>query len=195
MAAAVGIVSARNSTALKSNGGHIEITKSWARSILDRMGYVKRKCSNAGKVSPAHFVEIKDVFLADIQAVVLMNEIPDELIVNWDQTGIQLVPTGEWTMHRAGAKVIPISNCDDKRQITAVLAASITGEYLAPQLIFQGKMNRCHPKVAFPQGWDVWHSENHWSNEDTRCATLKRLLYLSLPKSVKHSSLKKHTLL
>lgn len=174
MAAAVGIVSARNSTAIKSNGGHIEITKSWARSILDRMGYVKRKCSNAGKVSPAHFVEIKDVFLADIQAVV--NEIPDKLILNWDQTGIQLVPTGEWTMHRAGAKVIHISNCDDKRQITAVLAASLTGEYLAPQLIFQGKMNRCHPKVAFAQGWNVWHSENHWSNEDTMVRYIEKVV-------------------
>jgi len=121
-------------------------------------------------------MEIKDVFLADIQAVVLMNEMPDELIVNWDQTGIQLVPTGEWTMHRAGAKVIPISNCDDKRQITAVLAASITEEYLAPQLISQGKTNRCHPKVAFPQGWDVWHSENHWSNEDTMVHYIEKVV-------------------
>ena len=71
--------------------------------------------------------------------MVLMNEIPNELILNWDQTGIQLVLTGKWTMHRAGAKVIPISNCNGKQQITAVLAASNTGEYLAPQLIFQRK--------------------------------------------------------
>ena len=25
---------------------------------------------------------------------------------------------------------------------------------------------RCHPVVAFPCGWDVWHSSNQWSNED-----------------------------
>ena len=81
------------------------------------MGYVKRKCSNAGKVSPAHFAEIKEVLLADVQDLVLMNEILDDSIVNWDQTAIQLIPTGDWTMNRAGAKVIPISNCDDKRQL------------------------------------------------------------------------------
>ncbi len=55
----------------------------------------------------------------------------------------------------------------DKRQITAVLAASMAGEYLPPQLLFQGKTERCHPKVDYLKGRDVWHSENHWSNEDT----------------------------
>lgn len=158
------------------------------------MGYVKRKCSNAGKVSLLHFAEIKEVFLADIQAMVLMNEIPDELIVNWDQTGIQLAPTGDWTMNRAGAKVIPIHNSDDKRQITAVLSASLSGEYLAPQLLYQGKTDRCHPKVTFPEGWDVWHSENHWSNEDTMKRYIERIIIPFLLKSVKYSSSKKHTL-
>ena len=67
------------------------------------------------------------MFLADIAAEVLMNDIPDDLIFNWDQTGLQLVPTGEWTMHKSGDKIIPIAHVDDKRQITAVLAATITG--------------------------------------------------------------------
>ena len=114
-----------------------------------------------------HFEDVREEFLADIKAEVLMNEIPPQLIFNWDQTVIQLVPTGQWTMHRAKEKVIPIANSDDKRQITAVLAATLTGEYLPPQVIYTGKTLRCHPKVTFPQGWDVWHSDNHWSNEET----------------------------
>ncbi len=131
------------------------------------MGYVKRKCSNAGKVSVEHFEERKDEFLSDIKAEVVMNDIPRELMFNWDQTGVKLVPTGEWTIHQAKAKIIPIANSDDKRQITAVLAATLTGEYLPPQLIYKGKTMRCHPKVAVPDGWDVWHSDNHWSTETT----------------------------
>ena len=60
-------------------------------------------------------------------------------------------------MHRrpTGDKVVPIAKSDDKRQITAVLAASIAGEYLSPQLLFQGKTTRCHPSVTFPEGWDI----------------------------------------
>ena len=96
-----------------------------------------------------------------------MNEIPSELILNWDQTALHLVPTGQWTMHRSGEKVVPITNSDDKRQITAVLAVTMSGEYLPPQLIYKGKTERCHPAGEVPDGWDIWHSHNHWSNEET----------------------------
>lgn len=128
MAAANGIISAKDVTLLTSHGGNIEINKEWARSLLRRMKYVKRKCSNAGKVSLPNFEMIQEVFLADISAEVLMNDIPSDLIFNWDQTGLPLVPTGQWTMHHIGDKVIPIANVDDKRQITAVLAATMSGE-------------------------------------------------------------------
>ena len=47
MAAASGLVAARCSGLLQEHGGHIEITKAWAKSLLKRMGYVKRKGSNA----------------------------------------------------------------------------------------------------------------------------------------------------
>ena len=132
----------------------MNITKTWAKSLLKRMGYVKKKCSNAGKVSTLQLAHIQEVFPADVRAQVVMNDIPDEVIINWDQTGVPLVPTGEWTMHRAGDKIIPIANSDDKHQITTILAASMAGEYLPPQLIFKGKTQRCHPPVPFPKGWD-----------------------------------------
>lgn len=56
------------------------------------------------------------------------------------------VPTGQWTMNKSGKQVVAISNSDDKRQITAVLAVTMSGEYLPPQLICKGKTVRCHPK-------------------------------------------------
>ncbi len=62
------------------------------------MNYVKRKSSNAGKVSINNFMAIKEIFLADIVAEVLMNDIPNDLIINWDYTALKLVPTGQWTM-------------------------------------------------------------------------------------------------
>ena len=82
MAAAEGIVAARDESLLVQHCGHIEITKPWAKSLLLRMKYVKRKCSNAGKVSIPHLKELQENFLADIQAEVVMNEVPEELIFN-----------------------------------------------------------------------------------------------------------------
>lgn len=69
---------------------------------------VKRKCSNAGKITVARFQEVQEEFLADIKAEDLMNEVHPKFIFNWDQTAIQFVPTGQWTMHRSKDKVIPI---------------------------------------------------------------------------------------
>ena len=46
------------------------------------MGFSKRKGTNAGTITVAHFEEVKECFMADIQAEVMMKEIPDDLIVN-----------------------------------------------------------------------------------------------------------------
>ena len=83
MAAAEGIISVRDITKLIEHGGHISITKSWAKSLLHRMGYVKRKCStSAGKISIADYEEAKDVFIADVAAEALFKDIPKELVLN-----------------------------------------------------------------------------------------------------------------
>ena len=79
-------------------------------------------------------------------------------------------------MHRYKEKIIPIANSDDKRQITAVLAITLTGEFLPPQMIYQGKTPRCHPKVPFPKEWDVWHSANHWSTEVTMKRYIEKII-------------------
>ena len=43
-------------------------------------------------------------FLNDVFAVVKMENIPDELILNWDHTAINIVPGSSWTMAQKGAK-------------------------------------------------------------------------------------------
>ena len=173
---AEGIISYRDVSKLSSHGGHINIAKSWAQSLLRRMGFVKRKCSTSGKISMAHFDECKEIFLADVAAEVLFNSIPQSLIINWDQTGLSIVPTGDYTMEKEGAQTVPIAHSDDKRQLTAVLAVTAAGDYLPPQLLYQGKTPKCHPQVTFLGGWDVWHSENHWSNEITMKRYIEKII-------------------
>ena len=94
------------------------------------------------KAKPAilNFEEIKHQYLIDIKAMVEMAEIPNDLIINWDQTAIKYVPVSQWTMERVGSKRVEIAGLDDKRQITAVFAGSLTGDFLPIQLIYQGKL-------------------------------------------------------
>ena len=83
----------------------MELNRQWAHSLLKRMKFVQRKATTAkSKASEANFAEQKKVFLNDVVATVTMEEIPAELILNWDQTGIKVVPSSTWTMEERGAK-------------------------------------------------------------------------------------------
>ena len=64
------------------------IGKPWAKHLLSRMGYVKRRGSTAAKVAVSDFEERKQQFLLDVKIVVKLEEIPSKLVINWDQTGI-----------------------------------------------------------------------------------------------------------
>ena len=79
-------------------------------------------------------------------------------------------------MNRASEKVIAITNSDDKRQITAVFVATMTGEYPPPQVIYKGKTVWCYPKVGAPKRWDIWHSDNHWSNEEMMKRYIEKII-------------------
>ena len=163
---------------MPGNGGPIVLTKSWGKSLLQRMGFVKCRASTSAKVSLPHFESLKTQFLLDVMVNVQMDEIPNELIINWDQTAINYVPSGSWTMAKAGSQRVEIVANDDKRQITAVFAGTLTGDFLPPQLIYQGTTNRCLPKVSFPGDWNVTCTANHWSNEESMKLYLTEILIL-----------------
>ena len=137
IATATGVVCKRDMSLLKENGGSLELTKNWAKSMLYRMGFVKRRGNTKAKVLVKHFEALKSQFLFDIKAVVEMQVIPPELIINWDQTGIKIIPVSSWTMEKRGARRVEIVGVDDKWQITAVFAATPLGEFFSTHLSSQ----------------------------------------------------------
>ena len=112
----------------------------------------------------------------DIKAIITMEEIPNDLVVNWDQTAIKYIPLSNWTMDKEGSKRVEVIGIDDKRQITATFAASLSGNFLSVQLVYEGKTTKCHPAVEFPEGWHVTHTPNHWCNEETMVAYIESVI-------------------
>ena len=145
-----GVVSAKNPLLLLEKRGHLNISSSYAKSVLKRMGYVKRKGSNAGKVTVECFEEAQEEFLVDIKAELLMHDILLDLVFNWDQTGIHIVPTGEWKLHQAKDKIIPIAHSDDKRQITGVFAVTGTGNYFSHTHSYYTRERRSYVTQRLP---------------------------------------------
>lgn len=115
------------------------------------MNLVKRKGTKTARKLPDDFEKIKGDFLDKISKYVKENNIPHELIVNFDQTGLKMVPTSEWTLEVKGSKDYSIVALDDKREITGVIGISLTGSLLPFQLIYKGLTDRCHPSFSFPK--------------------------------------------
>ena len=98
------------------------------------------------------------------------------LVLNWDQTGCQLVPGGEWTMEKRGENQVSINGLEDKCQVTLLLCVTKMGNMLPPQMIYAGKTDCCLPKADFPEDWNVTYTESHWSNEDSMIEFIDKVL-------------------
>ena len=86
------------------------------------MNFVQRKATTSkSKYTEGDFVALKEAFLDD-KSEVLMEDIPPELVLNCDQTGIKLRLSLGWTMDTQGAKSVEITGVNDKRLITAVFS-------------------------------------------------------------------------
>ena len=117
-----------------------------------------------------------------------MEAIPHELL-NWDQTGIKLVPSSSWTLDRQGVKRVEIAGATDQRLITAVFCGTLFGDFLPLQVIYQGTTDRCHPLQCLVQGAEGHIYSSLWIGTSliqksigpmkiAQCVILRTLLFL-----------------
>lgn len=122
---------------------------------------------------PEDFAKLKKDFLNRVKTNIKTYKIPLALVLNWDQTGVSIRPTNDWTMDPKGAKQVVVEGGTDKRMITMQLCGSAAGTLLPPQVIYEGKTSRCEPnKELTPEHWDVTHTPSHWVSLET----IKRFL-------------------
>ena len=173
-----GVVKANDPNILREYGGHLELTEGWARRVLASMNWTKRK-GTTGKVDPSEQLlqEEKLTFQKNIATIVVEHDIPEDLILNLDQTPLSYLSPGKYTFNPKGAHNVPIKGVDDKRQITATFAVTLPGEFLPLQVIYQGKTKRCLPKYTFPDSFDITHTENHWSNREKSVDFFKNIVF------------------
>ena len=105
---------------------------------LSRLGFVKSKGMKAVRKLPDDTPTIKQRFLEKIRDIVTTHKIPYQLVFNWDQTGIKLIPVSDWAMAEEGSKQVEVHGWDDKREITTFLTATLFGQLLSPQILYAG---------------------------------------------------------
>ena len=98
------------------------------------MRLVKRKATKAARKTPPNFADIKLTCLQRVADIVHESKVPPELVINWDQTGAKFVPASQWTLAEQCVKQVDVTGLDDKRELTALLACTLSGSLLSPQL-------------------------------------------------------------
>ena len=88
-----GIMRDTDSNLLAENGGPITVGKEAAQHLLGRMQFVKRRGTTKAKVVPSDFQALEAQFLGDIRLIAIFDNIPAKLILNWDHTGLNYVPS------------------------------------------------------------------------------------------------------
>ena len=110
-----------------------------------------------------------------------MNEIPADLIISLDQTGLTFVPVSESMMEVQGAKIVEVVGEEDAWLVTGCRFLATSGdisgkESLPPQVIYQGKSPSCFLHFEFLEKWHITFSINHWSNESTIMEYIQHIL-------------------
>ena len=139
-----------------------KVTRSWTQSLYQRMKFSHHAVTTSRPViTRSLWVEVRSQFLYEITNKVLKHNIPDELIINVDQTQSKFVATDNVTMAAKGEKCISRAGATDKRAITVTLVSHI----LPFQLIYTGETQRSLPNVTFPDEFCLAYNQKHWSNE------------------------------
>ena len=152
------------------------VTRGWINYLYKRTNMVRRMVTTSRpKITPSIWEETRFIFLEEVAQAVSCHDIPDELIINVDQTPSKFVPTDNVTMAVRGTKHIPRTGGDDKRGITVTLSETLNGAMLPFQLIYKGKTARSLPSVPFPEGFSLSYNESHWSNQTESLKLLKEI--------------------
>ena len=152
------------------------VTRGWISYLYKRMNMTRRMVTTSRpKITRTIWEDTHFIFLKEIAHAVSWHDIPDELIINVDQTLSKFVPT-DVTMVVRGTKHIPRTGGNDKRGITVTLSETLNGVMLPFQLIYKGKTARSLLSVPFPEGFSLSYNESHWSNETETLKLLKEII-------------------
>ena len=164
------------------------MTRSCVCSLYHHMDFSQRAApASRPIITWSLWEEINTQYLHEIALAVRTYNIPDELIMNADQTPSKYVPTTNVTIAEQGTAHIPVRGEDDTRAITVTIVQSLSGKMLPFQIIQTRKTERCLPKnVKGKENFLFSYNEKHWSNE-VETLSLKEKIIASFTENVKRN--------
>ncbi|EIW56579.1 uncharacterized protein TRAVEDRAFT_107282, partial [Trametes versicolor FP-101664 SS1] len=139
------------------------------------LNWSMRKSIKAAHKIPANANNLCRAMHARIALVCRLYNIKADMVINADQTGISLFPTGKYTYEVKGLKDVLIVGHEEKWQMTLVVASSMSGNMLPFQSVWGGKTAESLPSTkaarrneADALGFKYAHGDTrHWSSRET----------------------------
>ena len=97
---------------LTRNGGHVTLTRGWTFFPFEANAASNRKPQLRLKLSNGQLEQRRRKCLLNISGMVRVKRIPDELILNCDQRGLNLVPPRKWTLEKVSASKVDAGGMD-----------------------------------------------------------------------------------
>ena len=57
-----------------------------------------------------------------------------------------------------------------------MFAATMSGGFLAPQIVYKGMTQACLLTVRFPDSWHIMYTHNHWCNKTTMKLYIEKVM-------------------
>jgi hypothetical protein len=89
------------------------------------MKWLMRKGTRAAQKVPTNSIELCTLAHGCLTVAVRLENIPAGLIVNADQAGVCLIPTGDTTYEEKGSKQVTVNGNDEKHQVSWNLIDSL----------------------------------------------------------------------
>jgi hypothetical protein len=140
---------------------HLSLFQSYVRSFLEsKMNWTPRKGTRAAahlppdaddKIEEKNFRQVYAMKWHDIPTKVadksLLPNSADslQLIINFDQMGIYILPNGNSTLHDRGANQVDTAAKDEKRAYTLLVASTPNGDFLLFQQVWAGASDKSLP--------------------------------------------------
>jgi hypothetical protein len=153
-------------------GRTFKVSKAWTREFIERnLNWSYRAPTIVASKLPADYADQGKTMAHRVAYLMRLYNISKSLVVNFDQTGINLIPIGNSrTWKTRGTRHIHFIGIEDKRAISIVVSSSTTGIVLPMQIIFTIKTPQSLPPHNFGRilcsltGSYLTYTNNHRSN-------------------------------
>lgn len=125
------------------------LSLSTVRSFLRRkLNWSVRRPTRAAQKLPENWTSLCEKNFFRIVFAVFKERIQESLIINADQTGIVLLPSGnQRTYDEKGTRQVNSIGHEEKRAFTLNISTALSGELLPAQSVWQGKTSASLPSL------------------------------------------------